>query len=99
MTHEDLFRFEVAAIGDAIEYLEEHLESVIDSSSIPNTGEIPDPESRLWVEEIQELLENLKFGTVGGRAFMMERQYRKNEASVAEAWQKFCEEYPNYNYA
>lgn len=92
---EEQFRFEVAVIGDAIEYLEKHVKSVIESNSVPGT-DILDRESKLWVEELQELIENLKFGTVGGRTFERERKYKKNEAEVAEAWKKFRDDYPEY---
>lgn len=93
--YSDQFKFEVAAIGDAIEYLEETRDSIIECHEVPGTN-ILDAESKLWVEEVQELIDNLKFGTIGGSVFEKEREYRKHEAKVAEAWETFREENPHY---
>lgn len=94
--YSDQFEFEVAVIGDAVEYLEKHRDSIVDSYSIPNTGEIEDQEGRQWIKEVQELIDHLLFGTVGGRAFNNQREYRKNEIAVAEAWEQFREDNPKY---
>jgi hypothetical protein len=89
------FLYEIAFIGDAIEYLEEHLNGIIECNSVPGTN-ILDAESKLWVEQVEEIIDNLKLGTVGGRTFELERTYRKNEAKVAEAWKEFRENNPEY---
>ena len=91
----EAFRFEIAVIGDVIEYLENERDNIIDSYTIQSTG-IMEQEGEEWVAEVQELIDNLRLGTVGGRAFEIERQYRKNEAKVAQAWEEFRESHPEY---
>lgn len=93
--YSEAFRFEAAVIGDTIEYLENQLESIIDSYTVQSTG-LMEQEGEEWAAEVQELIDNLRLGTVGGRAFEMERQYRKNEAKVAQAWEEFRESHPEY---
>jgi hypothetical protein len=78
--------YEAFYIGNAITYLEKHLE---DLTNNPQEGS----ESRFLVDRI---IKHLKFGTIGGRVFSMEEDYRKHEAGVAEAWKEFREEHPEY---
>lgn len=77
--------YESFYIGNAITYLEQHLENLREA---PEGGE-----SKFLVERI---IKHLKFGTIGGRVFSMEQGYRKHEASVAEAWKEFRETHPEY---
>ena len=96
----DQLTHEAAIIGKAIEYLEEERNSIVDSYTNPGTGKVEDEEGIKWIEEIQALINGLSEGTVAGRAYMQAKQTdypTVNPKLIAEAWQEFCDNYPNYS--
>lgn len=67
-------------IGEAIEYLEDHLQK-----------DLKVEESQF--ESVKLIIKNLEQGTLGGRLFCKEREA---EAAIAEAWGNLREEYPEF---
>jgi hypothetical protein len=90
-----MLKLESAFIGDVIVYLEAELESVKDSYRNPRSGEIEDREGKEWVEELEELIHGLLFGTAGGMAFN-EKRTKAEQNRIDELWEEWRKDNPQY---